>query len=196
MSLKMKALLAATSLIRPKITAAEVADVFAQGIRDDIARGQTNKLFIEEVDPNNLETVRQEWFYFDVFNTDYVIFAAFGQSPVKKAILDEFWRQMKEMLGTTEVPPIPERGGPYAGEIKVIPPENWELAWNRLLRRCRTYQEVMNNPHPNGEAHGVALTFGILCGDWNFTHTAGVGAYFQKRTSEWIKMVRSYRIVY
>src|SRR5262249_45682669 len=182
MSLKMKALLAATSLIRRKITGREVGDVFAEGVRNDVASGQRKKLFIDEVEPENLENVRQEWFYFDVFNIDYVFFHAWGQSPEKTAVADEFWLQMEQLLGTTQVPPLPERGGLYAGEIRVIAPEEWELAWNRLLRRCRTYMGVMNKPHPIGAAHGVASLFGILCGDFDFSHTAGVASMVRIRT--------------
>src|ERR1700738_4213833 len=103
------------SLFRPKIAAKEVAEMFIEGIQRDVANGQMNKPFIDEIPAEDLPNTRQEWFYFDVFNVDYFVFLAFGQNPEKKAILDAFWQQIRQTLSAYEVPALPERMGLYAG---------------------------------------------------------------------------------
>lgn len=186
------------SLFRPKISAREVAEMFIEGIQRDVANGQTNKPFIDEIPAEDLPNTRQEWFYFDVFNVDYFVFLAFSQNPEKKAILDAFWQQIRQTLSAYEVPALPERMGFYAGYpdgIKVIPSEHSESAYDRARRRCAIYMETINRPHPLGENHSVALTFAILCGDLDFPRVAGVNGFFHKRKMGWVKMLKSHRIL-
>ncbi len=110
-------------------------------------------------------------------------------------ILDAFWLKMRQWLTTSEVPALPERQGIYAGDLKTIPAENSELEWDRVRRRCAMYMEAVNDEHPLGENHGVAATFGILSGDSDLPHLAGVAGYFHKRKLGWLKMLKSVRVV-
>jgi len=186
------------SLFSPKIAAQEVADVLIEGLQKDVGNGQINKPFIDEASPDDLTNIRQEWFYFDAFNVDYFVFLALGQTPEARAILDVFWRQMREWLAASKVPALPERMGPYAGypgSMKIIPEEHLGSAYDRVRRRCAMYMETINRPHPLGENHSVGLTFGILCGDLDLPRVAGVAGFFHKRKMEWVKMLKSHRIV-
>ena len=183
------------SLLKAKIAAHEVAEVLIEHIQKEVANGQVNKPFIEEVVADDLPTIRQEWFYFDVFNVDCCVLLAFDNSPEKKAILDWFWSQTRQWLTASRVPALPERIGPYAGQMKIIAAECAELAYDRLTRRCTMYSEEITNPHRLGENHGVGLTFAILCADLGFPFIAGVAAFFHKRKMEWVKMLKSHRII-
>ncbi len=183
------------SLLKPTISAHEVAEVFIEHIQKDVANGQLNKPFIEQAAPADLPTIRMEWFYLDVFNVDYCVFLAFGTSAEKKATLDSFWSQTRQWLAASPVPALPERMGPYAGQMKIIAAECPELAYDRLKRRCTMYSEEITNPHRLGENHGIGLTFAILCADLSFPFIAGVAAFFHRRKMEWVKMLKSHRII-
>src|ERR1044072_472809 len=169
------------SFFKPKIRADEVADILIEGIQRDVANGQVNKPFMDEITFDDRSAIREEWFYFDVFNVDYFVFLAFGERIEKKLILDAFWLKMRQWLGTSEVSALPPRQGFYAGDLKTVPGEQSELEWDRGRRRCAIYLEAVNTQHPLGENHSVAVAFGILSGDSDLTHLAGFAGYFHKR---------------
>jgi len=183
------------SLFKPKIAAREVAEMFVEGIQKDVGNGYANKPFIEEAEPGHLPNIRQEWFFFDVFNVDYFVYLAFGQSPEKKAILDSFWSQTVQWIGASQIPALPDRLGPYEDTMKVIPAEKEERTYDRLTRRCTMYMEAINKPHSMGENHSVGLIFAILCGELDASFVAGISTFFHVRKMEWVKMLRSYRVV-
>jgi hypothetical protein len=79
--------------------------------------------------------------------------------------------------------------------MKIIPAENRELMWDRLRRRCAMYMEAINKSHPQGENYAVAATFAIFCDDLDLPRIVGVAGFFHKRKMEWVKMLKSYRIV-
>ena len=181
-------------LFKKRIAAHDLANIFIERIQRDARDGQSCKPFLDKVKSENIENVRQEWLYFDVFNIEYFAFLALGQSNEKQAILNPFWSEMKRWLTTAQVSPVSERSGLFDGDIKTVPAESKETAYDRLKRRCDMYGAAITKPHRQGENYSVGLTFAILCNELDLAFVVGVSTFFHTRKMEWVNILRSYRI--
>ena len=182
------------SFLKPKIAASDIAEILFQQLRKDLESADNDKPFLRDAQPEDMARAIEEWLYFDVFCIDLFVFIAFGRTPETKAILDPFYLLVRRWLADSEVPALPERGGLYEGEIKIVPAENIEPAFDRLNRRLGLYGEVIRQPPPLGEAWGLARMFGILCDSLDGLDITEFSVLFSERKAAKVELLKANRV--
>ena len=185
-----------TSLFRKKVYAAEAGEQLCARAREDRDEGYPQAISVlvptAKID---LETVKTEWLYLDIFNMDLAVRHAFGHSTEKSAILAAFWAAVKSWLQLENVEPLPERRVLLDGYSKVLPPENKEDSYSRLKQRLQLYSECSRAKHLLRDDHWIAATFLGLCGTPGGTSLADIVSILASRRDEIATSLKSHRII-
>jgi len=185
-----------TSFFRKKVYPTEVGEQLCARAREDRDEGypQTSSVLVPSA-KIDLETVKTEWLYLEIFNIDLAVRHAFGRSTETSAILAAFWSAVKGWLQPEIVGLLPERRVLLDGYSKVLPPENKEDSYSRLKRRLQLYGECSHAKHALCDDSWIAATFLGLCGTPGGTSLADIMSILASRRDEIAASLKSQRII-